>query len=114
MYKRQIQYEDDKSGKLHCISGMARVKEGKLHLNFDCRACITSTEEMLASQLSKTFGDLGWEWSHKDMFYGYYVEPGDKRAELLLSLIHISTASVAWRIPRMASSYSSLTPARPA
>ena len=83
-----IQYEDDKSGKLHCISGMARVKEGKLHLNFDCRACITSTEEMLASQLSKTFGDLGWEWSHKDMFYGYYIEPGDKRAELLLEMYH--------------------------
>ena len=81
-----IAYEDAQSGKLHCISGKSRVVDGKLHLNFDCRACITSTEEGLAEQLGKTFGAIGWAWSHKKMFYGYYIEPDDKRAQLLLEM----------------------------
>ena len=81
-----IAKEDELSGKLTCISGVASTVDGVLHLDFDSRCAISTTEEGVKAGLESCFGPEGWELTRYKYGKGYAVPKDDPRIVMLTEL----------------------------
>ncbi len=86
-----IAKEDELSGKLTCISGIASTEDGVLHLNFDSRCAISTTEEGVKAGLESCFGPEGWELTRYKYGKGYAYPKDDPRIVMLTDLCNAVT-----------------------
>lgn len=56
-----IAVEDEPSGKLTCISGIAATVEGRLVMHYNVRYPVTHKGELVKAGLEATFGPKGWK-----------------------------------------------------
>ena len=77
----------DKLGNvLHCISGIIRLKEGKLYLFYDSRATMETERDASFEVLHRLFDPKGWVISEEYFRDGYLIPKEDRRAQMLLDL----------------------------
>ena len=73
-----IAKEDEQTGKLVCTCGLARTENGKLHLSFNSRLCISADEAYAKRGFERFFGEkYDFEILLTDYGKGYYKDAND-------------------------------------
>ena len=81
-----VPYEDEKSGKLTLVYGVAHLKEGTLHLSADCRFCVTLRKEQLVPQLRANWTERGFAILRLEATDPFYIPKTDARVTALQEL----------------------------
>ncbi len=81
-----VAYEDEVSGKLTLVYGVAHLKAGKLKLCADSRFCVTLRKEQLVLQLEENWKARGFEIVRLEADNPFYIPKTDARVVALQEL----------------------------
>ena len=90
-----IDYEDEQSGRLTCVCGMARFNSGRITLTLDCRYPVSFDEGLLRARLCIGMTRLGFAIKRLSLSGTYYMDPGDKLATALRDVYVETTGDTA-------------------
>lgn len=72
-----VPYEDEESGKLTLVYGVAHLKQGMLHLCADSRFCVTLHKAQLVPQLEENWTGRGFQIVHLEATDPFYIPKTD-------------------------------------
>lgn len=81
-----VPYEDEESGKLSLVYGVAHLKDGVLHLLADSRFCVTLRKNELVPKLEENWKSRGFEIEYLEATDPFYIPKSDARVEALQEL----------------------------
>ena len=79
-----INAEDEETGKLTCVCGLASTEERRLKLRFDIRVCRASNREKMESGFTRFCLDHGFDMTVLRYSSGYFLPLDDPRLNALL------------------------------
>lgn len=86
-----VAFEDEVSGKLTLVYGVAHLKEGKLRVSVDCRASITVDQDWLVAGLKADWSRRGFEVCRLSVSKPFYIPRDDPRVAALQQLYEQAT-----------------------
>ena len=81
-----IPYEDEESGKLTLVYGVAHLKNGVLTISADSRFCVTLRKTQLVPKLEENWTGRGFDIVHLDATDPFYIPKTDERVVALQEL----------------------------
>ena len=90
-----IAFSDEPSGKLTCISGLARLVDGCLELNFNIRYPVTHKGELVIAGICGYFAALGWQETGCHDSGPAYLPKDDPKVVQLCDIYHQLTGKDA-------------------
>lgn len=83
-----VAFEDEMSGKLTLIYGVAHLKEGVLEIKPDSRTPVTCDADKLIADMSKAWEDMGFTVTETSVSKPYYVSTENPYVVALQELFH--------------------------
>lgn len=90
-----IAAQDQPSGKLTCISGVARTEEGRLVMCYNIRYPVTHKGELVLAGLEKAFSAKGWTVDQVSDSVPMYLPADDPKVQELCRIYHEVTGKDA-------------------
>lgn len=81
-----VSYEDEESGKLTLVYGVAHLKDGVLTISADSRFCVTLRKAQLVPQLEENWTARGFEIVRLEAADPFYIAKTDERVVALQEL----------------------------
>lgn len=81
-----VPYEDEESGKLTLVYGVAHLKDGKLTISADSRFCVTLRKAQLVPQLEDNWKARGFDIVRLEATDPFYIPKTDSRVVALQEL----------------------------
>lgn len=86
-----VAYEDEPSGRLTLVYGVAHLREGVLHVSLDCRYAISMDGEQLISALRADWLKRGYTVTRLESSRPFYMPKDDPRVQALMDVYHDAT-----------------------